>query len=74
MYGMRWGIETNFYFAKYYLSLNNLKQKRVHTLNFDICIHNLILIFSGLINRIIILDDIIKKMNKNLNILLRRQL
>lgn len=70
MYGQRWGIETNFYFAKYYLSLNNLKSKKEHTLNFDICMHNFILLFDGIINRMIAFENITNKknLNKNINI------
>lgn len=67
LYAKRWSIETNFYFSKYYLSLNNLKSKKVHTLTFDIYIHNFILLFDGIINRLTNFDNILKKIN-NYNI------
>lgn len=68
MYALRWGIETNFYFSKYYMSLNNLKCKKVHTLEFDICIHNFMLLFNGIIDRITVLENIEKLNNLNVNV------
>ena len=43
MYHDRWTIETQFYFAKKSLSLENIKSKSINRIRQDIAIHQLIL-------------------------------
>lgn len=70
MYGKRWRVETNFYFGKYYLSLANLKYKKMHPLLINIEVLNFILILNSIIERTIIYDNITnnKNLDQNINV------
>ena len=56
IYWKRWKIETDFRYAKYILSLENLKSKSELTVKQDICIHNFILLVEGYIEHILSVD------------------
>jgi hypothetical protein len=65
LYHDRWSIETNFRYAKYNLTLSEIKSKKLLNVKQDILIHNFILIYTGYIYMLI--TKLNKKMNTKIN-------
>lgn len=50
LYKKRWLVETDFLYAKHYLSMNHLNSKKESTIKQDIALHNFILLIDGYFN------------------------